>query len=72
MTNADYPAFVGIREFCRLSGVSQFAVRLRVREKTLPFIRSGKSYLVNVSAALELLDQESRGGNSHDVPVRKA
>ena len=54
------PAFVSIKSFCKISGLSQYYVRQRVREGSLPFIRSGSVYLVNVEAALEVLDAESR------------
>ena len=62
----DNPAFVSIKKFCELSGLSQFYIRQRVRAGTLPFIRSGNTYLINASAALEVLDAESRKGGGAD------
>ena len=59
---ANNPAFVSIKGFCKLSGLSQFYIRQRVRAGSLPFIRSGTTYLINASAALEVLDAESREG----------
>ena len=57
---ADNPAFVSIKGFCKLSGLSQFYIRSRVRAGTLPFIRSGNTYLINTAAALEVLNEESK------------
>lgn len=54
------PAFVSIKAFCKLSGLSQFLIRQRVREGSLPFIRSGRTYLINLQGALEALEAESR------------
>ena len=59
MNNNRLPEFLSIKEFCQVSGLSQFYIRRRVRAGTLPAIRSGASYFVNVAAALEVLRQES-------------
>lgn len=64
---ADNPAFVSIKGFCKLSGLSQFYIRQRVRAGTLPFIRSGNTYLINSAGALEVLDKESKEGAKNEI-----
>ena len=71
MTNNDRPAFASIKDFCKLSGLSQFCIRQRIKAGTLPFIRSGNTYFVNVTAALEVLDKESKEANRCELSMRK-
>ena len=49
----DYPAFVTIKTFCGISGISQFEIRRRVRAGSLPTMRSGTKYLIDAAGALE-------------------
>ena len=63
---SEHPAFESIKAFSKTSGLSTFYIRKRVRESSLPCLRSGTVYLINVSAALEVLDKESRGEGIDD------
>ena len=71
MMGNEHPAFAPIKGFCKLSGLSQFCIRQRIKAGTLPFIRSGNTYFVNVTAALEVLDRESREANRCELSMRK-
>ena len=66
---ANNPVFCSIKAFCKLSGLSQFYIRQRVRAGSLPFIRSGNTYLVNVTGELEVLDKESREGSADEREI---
>ena len=54
--------FMGIRDACAATGMSQFFIRQGCRDGTIPHVRSGEKYLVNVRALLQKLDEESRRG----------
>lgn len=53
--------FVKIAEASKITGCSQYYLRNRVREGSLPALKSGTTYLINLSAMLQILDRESRG-----------
>ena len=54
--------FQSIEDTHRSTGLPVCFLRKGVREKTIPFIMTGKKYLINVPMLMELLDQESRRG----------
>lgn len=55
--------FQKIPEACRTTGLSQYLLRRGCRDGTVPHIRSGKTYYINVPA---LLDKLEAGSNSED------
>ena len=57
-TNATVP-FQKIPEAAKTTGLSTYFLRRGVRDGTVPHIKSGKVYLVNVPALLHRLDVES-------------
>ena len=47
--------FQKIAEACRTTGLSQFYLRRGCRDGTIPHVRSGTTYLVNVPLLLQQL-----------------
>lgn len=46
-----------IKEACRTTGLSQYMLRRGCQDGTVPHVRSGRTYYVNVPALLEKLDE---------------
>ena len=55
--NAPYQ---GIAQASFVSGMSQYYIRQGILNGTIPHIRSGNKYLVNVPAFIEQLNQQSQ------------
>ena len=53
-----------IQEASHITGLSQFYLRNGCKRGTIPHIRCGNSYKINVPALLEQLDNESRKGGA--------
>ncbi len=51
--------FQNIANASRITGISQFALRQGCRNNTLPHIRCGKSYLLNMRLLQQYLDEQS-------------
>lgn len=51
-----------IREACATTGLSQYYLRIGCRDGTIPHVKSGNKYLVNVPALLFSLDQRGQKG----------
>ena len=51
--------FQSIADASRTTGLSQFALRQGCRNGTLPHIRSGTSYLLNMRLLMQRLDEQS-------------
>lgn len=51
--------FMKIRDACRVTGLSQYALRNGCKDGSIPCIRSGNVYLINVPALLRKLNEES-------------
>ena len=51
--------FQNIADASRTTGISQFALRQGCRNNTLPHIRCGKSYLLNMRLLQQYLDEQS-------------
>ncbi|MCD7770408.1 MAG: excisionase family DNA-binding protein [Oscillospiraceae bacterium] len=49
-------AFLSIQETARITGLSQYYLRQGVRNGTVPHIRSGTKYLINLRRLLKTLD----------------
>lgn len=60
MTNRGAP-FQKIPAACKATGLSQSFLRKGCRDGSVPHIKSGNVYFVNVPALLEQLDAQSRG-----------
>jgi len=59
--------FMKIKDACKATGVSQFALRKGCIDGTIPHVMSGKVYLINVPALRRLLDEKSnRGGEVYE------
>ena len=56
--------FQKISEACETTGLSQYFLRRGCRDGTVPHVRSGRTYLVNVPALLRQLGASS--GNQGD------
>lgn len=55
------PPFLSIERACEVTGLSQYFLRNGCKTGTVPHVKSGRVYLVNIPALLRKLDAE--GGN---------
>ena len=60
--------FQKISDACRTTGLSQYFLRRGCRDGTIPHVKSGSVYFVNVPALLEQLGVPMQAGT--DVPGR--
>lgn len=56
-----------IPEACRTTGLSQYMLRRGCRDGTVPHIRSGRTYYVDVPALLDKLSAELSGNGRKEV-----
>lgn len=56
--------FQSIRDACTTTGMSMSYLRRGIRAGSIPFVRAGEKYMVNVTLLLRKLDEESRGNLS--------
>ena len=61
--------FDTIKALAENTGLSTFMLRQLVREGKLPYIMSGKKYLINTAKALEILKTEYQNSESCDNSV---
>lgn len=52
-------AFMKIEDACRATGLSTYYLRRGCRDGSVPHIKSGKVYYINVPALLRKLDADS-------------
>lgn len=65
----EYTPFLKIRDAATVTGLSCYYLRRGLRDGSIPHIRSGTTYLVNVAALLRQLDEQSAqavGGENND------
>lgn len=55
--------FMKIEDACKATGLSQYFLRSGCKDGSVPHVKSGKVYYVNVPALIRKLDPESE---SHD------
>ena len=51
--------FLSINEVCKATGLSQHFVRQMVKNKEIPYIKSGNKVLINYDLASVILDEMS-------------
>jgi len=54
------PPYQKIQDACRTTGLSQFFLRKGCRDGTIPCIRSGRTYYIDIPALLEKLGAENQ------------
>jgi excisionase family DNA binding protein len=54
--------FQTVKETATTTGFSQFFIRNGIKDGTIPYVRAGEKYLVNVPAFLALMDEQSKKG----------
>ena len=54
--------FASLKEAAALTGLKVYWLRAGCQNGTIPHIKSGIKYLVNVPALLEMLDEQSKAG----------
>lgn len=54
-----YKPFATIREACNITGLSQHYLRDGVKAGIIPHIKSGNTYMINVSLMMQQLDNMS-------------
>lgn len=52
--------FAKLKDACTVTGLSMFFLRQGCKDGSVPHIRSGSTYYVNLPALLEMLDEQSR------------
>ena len=57
--------FQTIVDASRTTGLSQYYLRIGCRDGSVPHVKSGRTFLVNIPALLRKLDAESFGGEYH-------
>lgn len=60
MQRGEYAPFQKIPEACRITGLSQYYLRQGCKAGTVPHIKSGPTYYVNIPALLEKLNGASK------------
>lgn len=60
----DSISFMKIEDACRATGLSTYYLRRGCRAGTVPHVKSGKVYYINVPALLRKLDADS---SKHEV-----
>ena len=58
--------FMSIKEACAATGLSTCFLRNGVKTGTVPAIRSGAKYLINVPLLMKRLNTESEAGGDRD------
>lgn len=48
--------FVGVKECCRITGLSEYFLRNAIREGLIPILRSGKKYLIDMTKLEERMN----------------
>lgn len=56
----EHTKFASIRETAKMGPLSEFCLRLMLKQGRLPGVFSGKKFLVNYDRLIEQLDAESR------------
>lgn len=56
--------FQSISEAAKLTGLSSFFIRRGCRDGTIPHIKSGTKFLVNVPLLIEQMDKQSLQSNA--------
>ncbi len=60
--------FMSIKEACTFTGLSQAYLRKGVKDGSIPSLKSGVKYLINVPLLLEKLNHASAaGGGDHGI-----
>lgn len=60
--------FQGVRDAAKTTGVSEFFIRAGLRAGTIPSIRSGNKYLIDVEGLVLQLQQQARAGSVVPLP----
>lgn len=55
--------FLTIKEASQVTGLSQYFLRSGCRDGSVPCIRSGRTYMVNVPALLRKLEHQAEKGS---------
>ena len=61
MSQVSITPFMKIKDACAATGLSQYFLRSGCRDGSVPCVKSGKTYFVNVPALLRKLDAEMQG-----------
>ena len=59
--------FQTIRNTARLTGLSAYHLRRGCKDGTIPHIRVGVEYRINLPRLMDRLNAESEGGNEHEI-----
>lgn len=56
------PQFVTVDQAVNQTGLSKYYIRRQLRAGTIPYIKAGRKYLINLPLFKEMLEQQSREG----------
>lgn len=59
-------SFMKIKDAARVTGLSMYYLRNGCKDGSVPHVKSGTVYLVNMPRLLEKLDALEQGGQAHD------
>lgn len=54
--NAEYPMFQPIKAAAKITGLSEYSLRQRLKSGEIPHIKSGSKYLIDMPKLLAQLD----------------
>lgn len=54
--------FMNLTDACKATGLSTYYLRRGCKDGSVPHIKSGAKYMINVPGLLQKLDEESRRG----------
>jgi excisionase family DNA binding protein len=49
--------FVGVKECCEITGLSEYFIRNAIRDGLIPVLRTGKKYLIDMDKLTEKMDE---------------
>lgn len=64
----DTKPFLGIKDTCKVTGLSQKYLRAGCNSGEIPHIKVGNRFMINVPMLLKTLDEKSRVDNLPTVP----
>lgn len=62
----EHTPFMKIKYAAKVTGLSMYYLRIGCKDSSVPHMKSGAVYLVNIPRLLEKLNALEQGGQAHD------
>lgn len=62
----EHTPFMKIKDAARVTGLSMYYLRNGCKDRSVPHVKSGTVYLVNIPRLLEKLDALEKGDREHE------